>query len=86
MKWKNINRSKSELIRIARQKVQILRPDAGPKRVLVLGPQYETNFLKGSPRGMLSSKQYVDISSLNVNNAQDLSAKLNGLVWSDIGK
>ena len=82
VKWSNVDRNPDELREVAREKVETLRPEAGPTRVFILGPQFETDFRKDSPGGMQSSKRYFDVSSLQVQNAEQLAEQLDGKVWS----
>lgn len=81
VKWSNTNRDKSESCRLAREKVAQLRPDAGPTRVFILGPQFETDFRKDSPGGMLSSKRYFNISGIKATTVKELADGLAGKPW-----
>jgi hypothetical protein len=83
VKWRNLDIKEEEVCEVARSKVESFRPDEGPTRVFILGPQYETNFVKDSPGGMIGSKRYFDISALKVEGAEELAKKLDGRSWSD---
>lgn len=64
--------------------VNRLRPQTDiPLQVFILGYPQATDFKKGSPGGMQGSKQYMDVSSLEVDTAGYLALKLNGRLWSD---
>lgn len=83
LRWSHVERDAQELCELAAQKVKELRPDAGPTRVFVLGPQFETDFRKDSPGGMLGSKRYFDISRLQISTAEQLAKELHGKRWSE---
>ena len=55
-----------------------------PAQVFLLGERYKTNFIKDSKGGLFASKKYFNIASLNVQNAEELAFKLNGIVWSNL--
>lgn len=82
LKWKNIKAKNSDLFEKARSKVDEFRPNEGPVRVFLLGPLYQTDFQKDSPRGMQTSKMYFDISRLQEKGAEELAEKLRGMPWS----
>ena len=83
VKWTNTNEKKDDLkkevVSLIKSKNIVL-----PKRIFLLDKLYPTNFIKDSSGGMFGSKQYFDISSLGVTNAQDLANALNGKKWSEI--
>ncbi|MBO0351562.1 hypothetical protein J0895_21250, partial [Phormidium pseudopriestleyi FRX01] len=54
-----------------------------PARVFILADLHPTDFVKASPGGMQGSKQYFDISKLNVRDAEDLAHKLKGTTWEN---
>jgi len=83
LKWKNIEKSDSELVQTARARRGKLEDSWYPVRVFLLGEPCSTNFVKFSPGGMYSSKQYFDISKLKVTDAADLAAKLKDKTWEN---
>ena len=84
VKWRNVDRSKDELKKIAEEKIQQLRPENYPTRVFILGPLFTTGCQKDSRGGMYNSKQYWDIGHLNVDGAESLARALSGKTWSEI--
>ncbi|MFO0970103.1 MAG: hypothetical protein U0793_31515 [Gemmataceae bacterium] len=87
LKWSNVATPETEIIKRARAKVQRLRQLRSreyPLRVFLLGPLYDTDFRKDTPRGMFGSKQYFDVGELDPTDAQDLAAKLRGKTWSQV--
>jgi len=82
--WKNVDALRESLIAVARTMAQQLRPNEFPKRVFLLSGCYPTDFYKDTPGGMFPSKQYFDISELNVADSKDLALKLNGRGWSEV--
>lgn len=70
----------------ARAVLDAWRPGDYPTRVFLLGPRYATNFVKDSSGGMMTSKQYFDISSLTVADAEELAVRLRGQRWSQLGR
>lgn len=82
LKWSNVDRNAADLCKVARKKVEDLRSEAGPTRVFILGPQFETDFRKDSPGGMMSSKRYFDVSALQATSAEQLAEELAGKSWS----
>ena len=57
-----------------------------PLKVFVLqGERYETDFRKDSPGGLMAAKIYFDdiATRVGANNAEELSEKLRGRVWSE---
>jgi hypothetical protein len=85
VRWRNPSApAAAELSTRAREKVSQERPGQYPTRVFLLGELYETDFRKDSPGGMMASKQYFDISSLRVADAQALAVALRGRSWSDL--
>lgn len=81
IKWKNIDKSDLELVEMARSRRSQIDDSWYPARVFILADLHPTDFVKASPGGMQSSKQYFDISQLNVMNAEDLAHKLMGKTW-----
>ncbi|NES02663.1 MAG: hypothetical protein F6K22_07280 [Okeania sp. SIO2F4] len=81
IKWKNVNKSDEELVEIARSRRSYIDDSWYPARVFLLANLHPTNFRKTTPGGMQSSKQYFDISNLNVNDAIDLAEKLKDKSW-----
>jgi hypothetical protein len=81
-KWKHVNDSDDDLIQQAIDKVKLLRPTELPIRIFLLGDLYDTEFIKDSSGGMQGSKQYFDISKLQVKNEKELAEKLKGKTWS----
>ncbi len=81
IKWKNIDKSDLELVEMARSRRSQIDDSWYPARVFILADLHPTDFVKASPGGMQSSKQYFDISQLNVMNAEDLAHKLMGKNW-----
>lgn len=69
----------------AEEKALQLRPDDFPIRVFLLKNLYSTDFIKDSPGGMFGSKIYFNLKNLEVNDAEDLAAKLQGKKYSDFG-
>lgn len=84
VKWRNVSGSATEFSNRAKKKVQQLRPGVFPTRVFLLGPLYETDFRKDSPGGMQTSKQYFDITSLQVTDAASLGIALQGKTWAEL--
>ncbi|HDQ06416.1 MAG TPA: hypothetical protein ENN36_06825 [Candidatus Bathyarchaeota archaeon] len=82
-KWSNSGKSRNYLIEKAKNKLRELRPKAGQTRVFLLGRMHKTSFVKSTKGGMWSSKHYVDISSLQVENAKELAKGLLGKSWKD---
>ena len=61
-----------------------LRPNSEvPVKVFILGVLQETDFKKDTRGGMQGSKQYFDVSKLNVDTAGFLAMKLRGKTWTD---
>jgi hypothetical protein len=83
IKWKNIDKSDLELVEIARSRRSQIDNSWYPARVFILADLHPTDFMKASPGGMQSSKQYFDISQLNIINAEDLAHKLTGKTWEN---
>lgn len=82
LKWNNTPGSPEEFKQRAKDKVSALRPTDGPTRVFLLGPLFETNFVKNSPGGM-RNKRYFNIARLEASNAIDLAVKLKDRQWSE---
>jgi hypothetical protein len=82
--FKNVDVPNESIIGTARTRVQQLRPNETTKRVFLLSGCYATEFVKDTPGGMFSSKQYFDVSTLNVADSMDLAQKLNGKSWSEV--
>ena len=80
--WANTSENKEQLIKEAIQKVNDVRDDF-PTRCFLLGDLHETKFIKDSPGGMMGSKQYFNIKSLNCKDSRQLAVALNGKNWSD---
>jgi len=83
IKWKNIHKSKLELAEMARIRRRQIDNSWYPARVFILADLHPTDFVKASPGGMQGSKQYFDISKLNVRDAEDLAHKLKGTTWEN---
>ncbi len=61
-----------------------LRPRTDlPVKVFILGILQETDFKKDTRGSMQGSKQYIDVSKLNVDSAGFLAMKLRGKTWAD---
>jgi len=86
LKWNNSQKDKSELIKTAVNKVNKLRQSDIPVRTFILGPQYETDFVKDSFGGMRGSKQYFNLCGMGVDNVKDLADKIRGKKWSEFLK
>lgn len=84
LKWNNGKANNETLIAEARAVALERRPDDLPVRVFLLGELFPTDFRKDSHGGLLGSKIYFDISALDIANANELSRKISGLVWSDL--
>jgi hypothetical protein len=85
VKWRNVSTSEDALKERAEAKVQQLRPNDFPTRVFLLGPLYDaTDCIKDSPGGMQCSKQYFDVGSLKVDDAERLAQALSGKTWSKL--
>jgi len=82
--WNNSSESEKELIKEAYQKLKRWRPNDYPSRVFVLDKLYDTKFIKNTPGGMIGSKQYFNISSLNATNIEDLAVKLYDKNWDEL--
>ncbi|MCT7990341.1 hypothetical protein [Laspinema olomoucense] len=84
IKWKkNIDKPDLELVETARSRRSQIDDSWYPARVFILADLHPTDFVKASPGGMQSSKQYFDISHLNVIDAEDLARKLMGKTWEN---
>lgn len=83
IKWKNIDKSDLELVEMARIRRRQIDNSWYPARVFILADLHPTDFVKASPGGMQGSKQYFDISKLNVRDAEDLAHKLKGTTWEN---
>ncbi len=83
IKWKNIDKPDLELVETARSRRSKIDNSWYPARVFILADLHPTDFVKASPGGMQSSKQYFDISQLNVRDAEDLAHKLKGTTWEN---
>lgn len=82
IKWVNGSMKKNDVKAVAMKKVKDFR-GSYPARVFLLGELYDTNFIKDSKGGMMGSKQYFDISSLNVKNSKELADALSDKTWSN---
>jgi hypothetical protein len=83
--WEQDSRNNLRHQKTAIEKALHFRPDRLPLRVFILANRSHTNFIKDSKGGMLTSKTYLDVSSLKAKDAKDLAAKLEGKQWSDFG-
>ncbi|MCT7972040.1 hypothetical protein [Laspinema olomoucense] len=83
IKWKNIDKFDLELVEMARSRRSQIDNSWYPARVFILADLHSTDFVKTSPGGMQSSKQYFDISQVNVIDAEDLARKLMGKNWEN---
>lgn len=83
LKWKNIEKSDYEFVKMARVRRNQYAESGYPVRVFLLSEVYSTDFVKVSPGGMQVSKQYFDISKLKVIDAADLARKLKGKTWEN---
>ncbi|MHB9130415.1 MAG: hypothetical protein ACYDBB_04900 [Armatimonadota bacterium] len=84
LKWRHISKPNKDLIAQATSIHRQWRPNEYPTRVFVLGKLYPTHFIKDTSGGMLGSKQYFDISTLNVTSAEELAEQLRDLSWSQL--
>ena len=82
IKWDNIQMGNETAIEEARAKLAQWRPDAYPTRVFLLGKLHPTHFYKDSRGGMMGSKIYFDIGSLNAEDVEALAEKLKDKAWS----
>ncbi|MBS1252118.1 MAG: hypothetical protein MAG451_01154 [Anaerolineales bacterium] len=64
VKWRNAPAKKSALESEAVMVVAERRPGEYPYRVFLLGELFKTNFVKDSPGGMMGSKRYFSVFSL----------------------
>lgn len=85
VKWANVPDDKSALESEAAMVVAERRPGKYPTRVFLLGDLFKTNFAKDRPGGMMGSKQYFSVFSLEPEDARDLARKLDGKKWSELG-
>ncbi|MEM1171727.1 MAG: hypothetical protein AAGJ08_22250 [Cyanobacteria bacterium P01_H01_bin.35] len=86
IKWKNVNKSDEELAETAKISRSYVDDSWYPARVFLLTDLHPTDFRKGTPGGMQSSKRYFDIRNFdigNVNDAKDLAKKLQGKTWEE---
>jgi hypothetical protein len=83
LQWRNADRPEPELLDLALEKAQRLRPGADALRVFLLGPLAATDFRKPTKGGMQTSKRYFDIEKLHARDAADLAEKLAGKTWKD---
>jgi hypothetical protein len=82
--WRNDSAEARELVSRARAVLHERRPGEYPTRVFLLGDLFDTDFRKDTPGGMLSSKQYFNVSSLNVDDAKTLAERLRGRTWTEL--
>lgn len=83
-KWRNCEINDEDVLERARSARQRRRSEDEPAtRVFVLGDPHETHFVKDSKYGMLGSKQYFDISELEVDGVRELASRLQGRTWSE---
>lgn len=80
VRWINGELSRTEIIRIAREKHAQFRSGWLPHRVFVLGPRYPTEFWKDSKGGMRGSKQYFNVQAQT---AEELAKQLKDKDWSN---
>ena len=80
--WINIPSDKKVIEIESIKAVQKLRPGY-PWRVFLLDVLHDTNFVKDSYGGMINSKRYFNISSLQPKDASDLAQKLLSKKWSE---
>ncbi len=83
IKWKNTEIKDSEIISLSKEKLSRFRPDDFPTRVFLLGKLYDTNFKKDTSGGMMGSKIYFNIASVNPIDAKDLAEKLENRNWTE---
>jgi len=84
LRWQNVEGPAEDLIARARHVHVTRRADDYPTRVFLLGPLHDTEFRKDSPGGMMSSKQYFDVSGIAALGADELASALRGKVWSEL--
>lgn len=88
VRWNNTNQKKSEdFRRIAVRKVAALRPDqvrSTALQVFLLGDRAETNFKKGTPKGMQGSKKYFWNVGIGRENVSDLATYLQDKDWQEV--
>jgi hypothetical protein len=86
IRWKNDESlTDEELVEAAIERKYAARPDRTHNaRVFVLGELHDTAFRKGSKGGMIGSKQYFDVGSLEADNAAQLADMLAEKLWSDV--
>jgi hypothetical protein len=80
--WNNSKEPSEPLLNLAKEKIRRMRPNDYPKRIFLLEPGFNTNFMKDTPGGMRGTKQYFNVKKLRAVDARDLAAKLNGKTWS----
>lgn len=82
IRWKNVDTPDAELVSLAIEKRNRLRPGVDPLRVFLLGKLYDTDFRKPTKGGMQTSKRYFDVERLAPTDAADLAEKLRGRSWA----
>src|SRR5262245_16804235 len=81
--WNNGRTAADELRGRAVEKLKARQPHlASGGRVFLLGPTYETDFIKDTPGGMMGPKQYFNVSSPNPSDAKALGEQLHGKTWT----
>ncbi|AKT37337.1 hypothetical protein [Chondromyces crocatus] len=81
--WRNVGTPDAELVSLAIDERNRLRPGSPPHRFFLLGQLHETNFMKTTKGGMRPPKQYFDVEKLAPIDAADLAEKLRGKSWSN---
>jgi len=83
--WRNVEAPPAELVQRAKQKKAAVRPDVDHAlRIFVLGRLYPTAFVKDTPGGMMGSKQYFDVSSVEARGAEELAEQLKSKKWTEL--
>lgn len=84
VKWKNVEGSDEQLIKIARDRHKQWRGGEFPSRVFVLSDLCPAKFIKDTPGPMWGSKQYFDIGRLKATTTKEVAEKLSALTWSEL--
>lgn len=85
-KWKNRDVEDEALLERARSaRARRRGADESATRVFLLGKLHDTDFQKRTEGGMIGSKQYFDISELDVQDAEELAEAVRGEPWSALG-
>lgn len=82
IKWINLQSDNDNYRDAAIRLVSEVRGEY-PTRIFLLDKLFDTNFVKDSSGGLMGSKKYFDISSLEIKDSQDLAEKLSGMKWSE---